>query len=349
MVESRRIPRQVDVHNHGRLLQVQTFAQEVGRQQKVNALGVAGTRRVRRRELCKQLTSGNTPAGDAYTARRECGHASVAGEHAIERVDRLAVLTKRNHTFSGMPRANLSEVANAVGVRIRRVSQSGEQRRHRGAVPIERGEQFVRVRLGADRGRDDELREGELHGVVGVRPSRQLAARRSSAALERRLQRQGTRQPALERRGERRAARRPLMHERVREQSGGGPLIDGGDRRRKSEELIQTIIRHVECQSVGPVELRQSRLTVGARRPNDYASQLVARPAPGSPSEKERELCGEIVATILDRRGGEQEHVRVPTQLGGRAISSCARRSQAVRFVDDDDVRGVSRHASAAQ
>ena len=51
LIESRRIPREIEMYDHRRFLKIQPFAQQIGRDEQLDSLGVAHASGWMRREL----------------------------------------------------------------------------------------------------------------------------------------------------------------------------------------------------------------------------------------------------------------------------------------------------------
>ena len=90
------------MHDHRRFLQVEPLAEEVGREQQVDALDAPRRSNApgRRNELPKHRVATHPSARDPGTGGRERRDAGKIGKARAERVNRLGVLAKRDDALA---------------------------------------------------------------------------------------------------------------------------------------------------------------------------------------------------------------------------------------------------------
>ena len=122
--------------------------------------------------------------------------ARVGPQQTVERTHGVLVRRKGHDLRAAVPVAERAQLGDAGQVRIRPGPESIEERPYRRGV----GPHSVEQRLRGGRLRDQQLREGELHGAITGAPRPQVAIRRVAAAFERGGQRDRPFEPPPERR-----------------------------------------------------------------------------------------------------------------------------------------------------
>src|SRR3954471_18647696 len=93
LIEARGIPRQIEMYDYRCLLEIESFAQKVGRDQKIDSFGVTNTTIVRR-ELRKDVVARDAAAGDARTTRGQRRDARIARQLRPQHRNGLGVLAE---------------------------------------------------------------------------------------------------------------------------------------------------------------------------------------------------------------------------------------------------------------
>ena len=133
LLETRRRPRKIEVHDHGCVVQIQSFAGEIGGEQEIDALrfvrcGCArgAGRKALERFLAREPAARNSPA--AARKRGDTAPAAQLGEH---RVHRVRELREDEHLLAGMTRAHIANGLRARGIHVLIGAHACEKGTHR--------------------------------------------------------------------------------------------------------------------------------------------------------------------------------------------------------------------------
>jgi hypothetical protein len=114
-------PREIEVDDHGRLLQVDALADHVGRNQKVDRGDVAREGgvwcTVVRRELRERFSTSQRSGRDASAVRRQQGGSAVSGDSGVERTGRFRKLCERDDALARVLSSHGSKMLDARLVR----------------------------------------------------------------------------------------------------------------------------------------------------------------------------------------------------------------------------------------
>jgi hypothetical protein len=176
-------PREVEVYDDGRVLEVDAFGEQVGGEEESNGLMWWWLRLA----LCVWREAGDgieacdASAGDAGVHSGEGADASDVGEGAIERMDGVTELREGDDGRVGVSYEDLAQGVFACGVRRSLAALSVEQGAQRGEVFVESVEEGAAVWLRLC----EEFWKGELHLVVADEPGAQFGLTWMSASVER--------------------------------------------------------------------------------------------------------------------------------------------------------------------